>query len=133
MTPRAYELEYEYEFEGQHEWENSDREVIGHDDRVLVTNTTSAPFRYICNLEENGQSVCTGTLIGPSTVLTAQHCITGSLPASFRIIPGRNGASEPLPATRATAFKPFPGFVSAVTPQDIALIYLKDPIGNRGD
>ena len=96
MPPRAYELEYETEYEWMRE--GPDREVIGHDDRVLVTNTTAAPFRYICNLEEDGQSVCSGTLIGPSTVLTAQHCITGSAPARIRIIPGRNGASEPLPA-----------------------------------
>jgi V8-like Glu-specific endopeptidase len=102
--------------------------VIGTDDRVLVTNTVAAPFRYICNLEDNGWSMCSGTLIGPRTVLTAGHCLAGGNPATMRVIPGRNGAHEPLAVTRAARFILFPGFAPS-TQTDIGLIHLQHPIG----
>lgn len=103
--------------------------VIGTDDRRLITRTTEAPFRYICNLEYDGWSWCTGTLIGPRTVLTAGHCLTGvSSPSRMRVIPGRNGPHEPLPATRVTRLIPYPGFAPS-TPTDVGLLRLANPIG----
>jgi V8-like Glu-specific endopeptidase len=102
--------------------------VVGTDDRLRVTDTTAAPFRYICDLEDGGWSVCSGTLIGPRTVLTAGHCLVGSAPANMRVIPGRRGSLEPLPATQATRFLVYPGFAEA-TRTDIGLVHLRDPIG----
>lgn len=109
--------------------------VIGADNRVAVRRTVLAPFRYICNLELSGWSRGSGTLIGPRTVLTAGHCVidrrTGRFRnfAALRVIPGRNGAFEPLPTTRATSAQLFPGFRPS-TSTDLALLYLADPIGN---
>jgi V8-like Glu-specific endopeptidase len=112
--------------------------VIGQDTRWRVRGTTSPPFRFICNLEYDGWSIGTGTLVGPSTVLTAGHCVHRRqggaeiplVPGSMRIVPGRNGPSEPLPATRAVQFVPFPGYQRA-SPTDVALIHLANPIGTR--
>jgi glutamyl endopeptidase len=104
-------------------------EVIGKDSRVRVTKTTDAPFRYICNLEYNGQAICTGTLIGPRTVLTAGHCLDGLSSSRMRVIPGRNGTLEPLPATQAAQFFVAPGY-SEVSSTDYGIIRLRDPIGN---
>lgn len=71
-----------------------DYEVIGLDTRTCIRNTTVAPFRYICSIDLNGPC-CSGTLIGPRTVLTAGHCITppscSVVPGVTRVIPGRNG------------------------------------------
>jgi glutamyl endopeptidase len=102
--------------------------VVGTDERVRVTNTTVAPFRYICSIEFNGCAGCSGTLIGPSTVLTAGHCVNGFLASHVRVIPGRNGAHEPLPATRANSLIPFPGFLPG-TRTDIGIIRLQNPVG----
>jgi glutamyl endopeptidase len=101
-------------------------EVIGVDSRrpVKRSEVQKPPFRYICNLESSGSSICTGTLVGPRTVLTAAHCIQGESPRNLRIIPGRYGTWEPLPATQATTLLPMPGY-------DIGIIHLRDPIGNQ--
>lgn len=114
--------------------QEAEPEIIGPDTRVKVTDTLKAPFRYICNFELDRpvgpRAMCSGTLIGPSTVLTAGHCMAGFGPQHMRIIPGRNGTLEPLPATRAASFQIAAGFVPS-TPTDYGVVQLRDPIGIR--
>ena len=138
LEAEAQEMMPEQEALGEGEFEafqEAEPEVIGPDTRVRVTNTTVAPFRYICNFEYDfptagRAAMCTGTLIGPSTVLTAGHCLSKLVPARMRVIPGRNGSLEPLPATTAAAFQLAPGF-AATTPTDYGVIHLRNPIGIR--
>jgi glutamyl endopeptidase len=105
-------------------------EVIGRDTRRLVTRAEirRAPFRYICHLEYGGRNWCTGTLIGPRTVLTAGHCITGIDPTRMRVIPGRHGTWEPLPATFATR-RILPRGYRPLTRTDYGILRLRDAIG----
>lgn len=114
-----------------------DTEVIGKDTRIRVKDTTVGPYRYICHLEYSGPgyvALGSGTLIGPSTVLTAGHCIRdehGNLltPSKMAVMPGRNGAIKPYGTARAAKFIPFtakPGAPST----DIGIIQLTTPIGN---
>ena len=139
------ELEYEFEAERELETEleseqeaelrfGAEREVIGVDTRVRVTNTRAAPFRYICNLEEDGGPMCTGTLIAPNVVLTAAHCLHGSDPRRITVIPGRDAALRPFGTAQAIRFNFATGFRGPqdfVTPRDYAAIYLREPIGSR--
>lgn len=127
-------LEAYLEFEDIPEYE-----LIGSDSRIRTRRTTVAPFRYICNLEYDvpklgNWAIGTGTLIGPRTVLTAGHCLVdrrGNLliAARMRVIPGRNGTLEPLPATQATRFI-VPRNYAPASPNDYGIIQLRDPIGN---
>ncbi len=149
--PGEYSFEEEYEREAGR-WmgdlgfeepfafeEERESEIIPpKDTRVLVRDTTQAPFRYICDLElSHGgggvRSHRTGVLIGPRTVLTAGHALREANgrerdPRRMRVIPGRNGSSEPLGSTRATRFILPPGFRRG-TATDFGIIHLADPIG----
>lgn len=140
-----FEEEYEPEagrrigdldFEEPFAFEESESEVIPpKDTRILVSKTTDAPFRYVCNFEYDlpgigRRSICTGTLIGPRTVLTAGHCLANLDPRRMRVIPGRSGTLEPLPATQAVRFILAPSF-SGSSATDYGIIHLADPIGER--
>jgi V8-like Glu-specific endopeptidase len=107
-------------------------EVFPPDTRICVQNTTVAPFRYICSLDKNGLPWCSGTLIGPRTVLTAGHCLNTVRPSDIVAIPGRNGASRttPLGNARAVAFHLAPGQAD-ITATDYGVIILDRTIGNR--
>lgn len=140
-----YELEDELELEGEHELEGEyeaeletalggEREVIGRDTRVLIRNTAAAPYRYICNLDNGSGPMCTGTLVAPNVVLTAAHCLRGQNASRMTVIPGRDALRRPFGTARALRFNFARGFRGAqdeVTPRDYAVIYLREPIGNR--
>jgi V8-like Glu-specific endopeptidase len=134
-----YELEAESELEMEFESEfESGREsqIIGADTRVHVTNTRVAPYRYICHIAEGGRPLGSGTLIGPNTVLTAAHVVQGTNWRRLVAIPGRNadrvrGDIRPFGIANAAAPPRIaPGFTTPVTPQDYAVFYLRQPIGN---
>jgi len=80
--------------------------VIGDDDRIQVVDTTIYPFSAIAYLELLDSDLevlgtCTGTFIGPDTLLTAGHClwddITGDwLSDEIRVVPAKDGDFEPF-------------------------------------
>ena len=134
-----YELEAKQELEAEFEWEQAVREseIIGtQDTRRPVRNTRVAPFRYICHIAEGDRPLGSGTLIGPNTVFTAAHVVQGTDWRRLVAIPGRNasrvrGDIRPFgTANAAAAPRIAPGFTTPVTPQDYAVFYLRQPIGN---
>jgi V8-like Glu-specific endopeptidase len=95
--------------------------VFGQDDRVLVGNTTPYPWRTICKLEitaaDGARFGCSGALIGPRTVLTNGHCLYmhdhGGWVRSVRVIPGKNGASEPYGSATSTFYHSVTGWTQS--------------------
>jgi glutamyl endopeptidase len=132
--PDLYEYEQEHPDVYAELGGTREHEIIGSDSRLRVTDTTAAPFRYICNFEYDfpgigPRAMCSGTLIGPRSVLTAGHCIAGKEPSRMRVIPGRNGLLEPLPATQAAKFILALGYRES-SPTDYGIIHLRHPVGN---
>jgi V8-like Glu-specific endopeptidase len=87
-------------------------DVIGIDDRVLVSDTSATPWRCICHLEityNTGQvGFGTGWFAGERTVITAAHCLYHRSPVRYatqvRVIPGRNGTLAPYGYVVASEF-----------------------------
>lgn len=68
--------------------------IIGDDDRVPMTGDLARfPYTAVGEIRNSNGLTCTGTLVAPSVVLTARHCIEGASDAVFTL-PGR--ASSPV-------------------------------------
>jgi glutamyl endopeptidase len=100
-----YQLLPEFEIQGKESAFNNElfqREtvgIIGKDTRLLIRATTASPFKYICQIRigmrlERPQSIATGFLIGPRTVMTAGHVVFGQEVGKLYILHGRNGLSK---------------------------------------
>jgi glutamyl endopeptidase len=109
--------------------------VIGHDDRIRVTNVTAFPWRAICSLKitarDNSQWIGTGWLIGRRTVITAGHCVylhtRGGWVSRVEVIPGRNGNERPFESCMATSFRSVIGWTEKkLRTHDYAAIILPE-------
>lgn len=114
--------------------------VFGSDDRILVTNTTTFPWSAVCQLEityPKGRSTGTGFFVSSRTVLTCGHCVYdsryGGWATRIRVIPGRNGRSEPLGSAWASQLYCADGwFQGQQTSYDYgAIILSSSTLGNR--
>jgi glutamyl endopeptidase len=90
-----------------------DESVIGTDSRKKVINTKTYPARatvqiLFTDVGDGFDYLCSGWLVNKNTVVTAGHCVVGETklafnkPATYRIIPGANGAARPYGSCRAT-------------------------------
>jgi len=85
-------------------------------------------------LSDGSRGHCTGTLVGPAVVLTAAHCIKAKQgePAftQIRVVPGKDGLSEPLGSQLAQTVIVPEGWVVASDAEDyyldIGLLVLPD-------
>lgn len=118
--------------------------VIGDDDRVAVTNTTTFPDRAIVQILFDtgvGTSLCSGAMVSADTVLTAAHCIhsgtsTGYMYSNYRVIPGRNKGATPFGQCNAIKAHLLNGWTSSLTSlearyYDLGALKLNCKIGDR--
>ena len=116
--------------------------IHGRDDRVRVYGTRTFPWRTICKLEitaANGRRFgCTGSMIGPRTVLTNGHCVflhnNGGWARSIRVIPGKNGSSEPFGSATSRHFHSVRGWTrdrSSNYDYGVIILPSNNKLGNR--
>lgn len=94
--------------------------ILGKDDRVRITNTTSIPWRRVCALRITFPSGSTyrgtGFFIGPRAVATAGHCVylhdQGGWARKVEVIPGANGMARPYGQAESTTFRSVAGWVN---------------------
>jgi V8-like Glu-specific endopeptidase len=120
------------------------------DDRVRITDTTTYPFRAIVHISlgfaGDNWFACTGALIGPSTVLTAGHCVWDpqygdGWPDQVVVTPGANGkGSAPFGTYDWEHIYTVQGFTSLydgvnytwdAMQLDMAIITLSEAAGDR--
>jgi len=75
---------------------------------------------------------CGGTLIAPSVVLTAAHCVTGAdgrvmRPADAEVVAGTQDLTAGGERIGVTAVRPHPAFHADGDPYDAALVFLARP------
>jgi V8-like Glu-specific endopeptidase len=95
--------------------------IIGTDDRVRISPTTSFPWRAVCALritaQDNTKWIGTGWLVAPRTVITAGHCVYmhdhGGWPKSIEVIPGLNDSQRPFGSCTGTTFRSVVGWVNS--------------------
>lgn len=127
----------------------ADRSVIGPDDRVRVTDASPFPFRaigYLLMRWPGGVSTaCSGTLVGPSTVLSAAHCVwnseRGGWPLDVTFAAGTNSPTYApygrVPKSKLTVLSAYqqaydPAKVSMGEIQaDLSIINLQSPVGDQ--
>jgi V8-like Glu-specific endopeptidase len=128
------------------EGDEASRQVFGTDDRVQIGNTQVYPFTaigYIEGKSKQGYSSCSGTLIGPRTVITAAHCIYSHDDKGWMeeviFVPGLNGPEVvPFGAYEYETMSIVEGYVTnyqgsygSVVPWDLGIITLAQPIGDQ--
>ena len=114
--------------------------VIEGDDRVPVDDASAFPWRMVCALQITGRNGVTvpgtGWLAGPSTVVTAGHCVfdapgLGGLADRIVVLPGRQGQVAPFELD-ASRFRPHPRWRDSGDIEfDIAAMKLPSSVGNE--
>lgn len=127
--------------------ESGERQVFGEDDRVQVSDTRKYPFRafglLVGQTRDGETAACSATLIGPSSLLTAAHCLysheSGGWLDDFIFVPALNGIEDvPFGTYEYDTAYVFQGYVEnyqgsygSVVPWDIAVVTLQEPIGEE--
>jgi glutamyl endopeptidase len=114
--------------------------IIGTDERVAITEADQDPWRRICQLDLEGPMGVfkgTGWFAGPSTVITAGHCVHyatffGGWAQKITVTPGRHRDKMPFGRAVSTRFSTLNLWRDGQAADwDIGCIHLDTPLGDQ--
>ena len=120
------------------------RAVIGADDRVQITATSTYPWSVHASLRitanDGSQWIGTGWFCGPHTLITAGHCVyikNSGVPGrdgwvrSITVIPGRNAAQQPFGSAVSSNLRTVTGWANSGNQEyDYGAIILSTDLGS---
>lgn len=105
---------------------------------AAVENTHEYPWSAVAHLSVTWPSgvvgQCSGTMVGPATMLSAAHCVwdpsQGGWATAVVATPGRSGTGAPFGTATVTRIAALEGYTAnAYADQDLAVLDLDQPLG----
>ena len=94
-------------------------------------NAGSATWGWTVSLQINGGSLCGGSILSSSWVITAAHCVTGVRPSRIRVYAGSLGYWSGTQSSVGSFIIVHPNYDSSTFINDIAMILLDSPFSLR--
>lgn len=103
----------------------------------IVGGTTAAIADYpwqVSFQSSSGSHFCGGSIIADQWILTAQHCTNGQAASGLRIVAGitKRSLSSSGQIRSIAAIVPYPGYTTASSGKDVALLKLSSPLDLTG-
>jgi len=111
--------------EGELSFDETSQDIVGG----TATQITAVPWQVSLQ-DAAGSHFCGGSIVTPTWILTASHCVSGGAPPPARIVAGISRLSQSAAGQikQVKRIIIYPGYTDPTTGKDAALIELTTPL-----